>query len=85
MQANVDHVKATQKQFQAVLKLVQSKNDENFFILRNESVQKITEIVGGHLKILPTKLFEIKGIIAALSVCNVQLTQNMIFLQQIQG
>ena len=44
---NVDHIMATQKQFQAVLDRVQTKNDENFIILGNEieetqeSVQKI--------------------------------------------
>ena len=81
---------ATQKQFQAVPERVQTKNDENFFILGNEiketqeSVPKITEIVGAQLKLLQTKLLEIKGVIASLSVCNVQFTQNMISNQQIR-
>ena len=87
---NVDHVMATQKQFQAVLERVQTKNDEKFCILGNqiketqESVQKITEIVGGQLKLLQNELLEIKGVIASISVCNVHFTQNMIFMQQIR-
>ena len=86
----VDHTMATQKQFQAVLERVQTKNDENFFILGNEfketqeSVQKITEIVGGQIKLPQTELLQIKGVIASISVCNVHLTQNMIFMQQIR-
>ena len=90
LEENVDHVMATQKQFQAVLERVQTKNDENFFILGNEikgtqeSVQKITEIVGGQLKLLQTELLHIKGVIAPISVCNVHFTQKMIFMQQIR-
>ena len=90
LEENVDHVMATQKQFQAVLERVQTKNDENFFILGNEiketqeSVQKITEIVGGQLKLLQTELLHIKGVIASISVCNVHFTQNIIFMQQIR-
>ena len=90
LEENVDHVMATQKQFQAVLERVQTKNDENFFILGNEiketqeSVQKITEIVGGQIKLLQTELLHIKGVIASISVCNVHFTQNMIFMQQIR-
>ena len=69
---------------------MQTKNDENFFILGNEtketqeSVQKITEIVGGQLKLLQTELLQIKGVIASITVCNVHLTQSMIFMQQIR-
>ena len=50
LEEKVNHVMATQKQFQAVLERVQTKNDENFFILGNEiketweSVQKITVV-----------------------------------------
>ena len=90
LEENVDHVMATQKQFQAVLERVQAKNDENFFILGNESketqqsVQKKTEIVGGQLKLLQTELLHIKGVTASISVCNVHFTQNMIFIQQIR-
>ena len=90
LEENVDHVMATQKQFQAVLERVQTKNDENFFILGNEiketqeSVRKITEIVGGQLELLQTELLHIKGVIASISVCNVHLTQNVIFMQQIR-
>ena len=82
---------ATQKQFQAMLETVQTKNDETFFILGSEiketqeSVQKMTEIVGGQLKLLQTELLQIKGVIASISVCNVHFTQNMIFMQQIRG
>ena len=36
LEENVDHVMATQKQFQAVLERVQTKNNENFIILENE-------------------------------------------------
>ena len=81
---------ATQKQFQAVLERVETKNDDCFFVLGKEiketkkSVREITEIVGGHLNLLQTEVFEIKGIIASLSVCNGHFTQNMIFLQQIR-
>ena len=80
---------ATQKQVQAVLERVQTKNDEKFFNLGNEnketqkSVQKIPEIVGGHLKRLQTVLLETKGVIVSISVCNVHFTQNMIFIQKI--
>ena len=35
LEESVDHVMATQKQFQAVLERVQTKNNENFFILGN--------------------------------------------------
>ena len=49
-----------------------------------ESVQKITELVGGQLKLLQTELLQIKGVIASISVCNVRFTQNMIFMQQIR-
>ena len=90
LEENVDHVMATQKHFQAVLERVQTKNDENFFILgkeikeTQESVQKITEIVGGQLKLLQTELLQIKGVIASKSVCNVHSTQNMNFMQQIR-
>ena len=80
---------ATQKHFQAVLERVQTKNDD-FFILGNEiketqeSVQKITEIVGGQSKLQQTELLEIKGVIASLSVGDVHFTQNMIFMQEIR-
>ena len=90
LEENVDHVMATQKQFKAVLERVQTKNDETFFILGNEiketqeSLQKLTGIVGGELKLLQTELLQIKGVIASISVCNVHLTQNMIFMQQIR-
>ena len=81
---------ATQKQFQAVLERVQTKNDECFSILGKEiketqkSVREIMEIVGGHLNLQQTEVFEVKGIIALLSVCNGHFTQNMIFMQQIR-
>ena len=90
LEENVDHVMATQKQFEALLERVQTKKDENVFILGNEiketheSVQKITKIVGGQLKLLQTELLQIKGVIASISVCNVQFAQNVIFMQQIR-
>ena len=39
-------------------------------------------MVGGQLKLLQTELLEIKRIIVSLTVCNVDFTQNMIFMQQ---
>ena len=90
LKKNVDHVMATQKQFQAMLERVQTKNDASFFILGNEiketqeNVQKITEIVGGQLKLLQTELLQIKGVIASISLCNVHFTQKMIFMQHIR-
>ena len=86
---NVDHVMAADKQIQVVLGRVQKKNDENSLIVGNEfketreSVPKITETVGVELKYLQTELLEIKSVIASLSVCNVNFTQNMIFIQHI--
>ena len=46
--------------------------------------RKIAEIVGGQLKLLQTELLKINGLIAALQVCNVHLTQEMNFMQQIR-
>ena len=90
LEENVNHVLATQKQFQSVLERIQTKNEKNFFILGNEiketqdSVQKITDIVRGQIKLLQTELLQIKGVIASISECNIHFTQSMIFMQQIR-
>ena len=69
LEENFDQIMATQNQFQAALEKVQTKNDENFFLGNEiketqESVPKITEIVGGQLKLLQTELLEIKAVFA---------------------
>ena len=78
---------ATQKQFQGVLERVLTKNDENFFILGSEikeTQESVHKRVSGQLKLLQTELLQIKGVIASISVCNINFTQNMIFVQQIR-
>ena len=90
LQNDIDGILATQNQFQDVLQRVQTKNDEKFFLLGNEikdtqdSVVKITKLVGTQLKALEKELMEIKGVIANLPVCNQQLIHSMSFLQQIR-
>ena len=89
MQHDIDGILAAQNQFQDVLQRVQTKNDENFFLLDHEitdtkdSVVKITKLVGTQLQAWK-KLMEIKGVIANLPVCNRQLIHRMSFFQQIR-
>ena len=70
LQNDIDGILATRNQFQDVLQRVQTKNDEKFVLLDNEikdtqdSVVKITKLVGTQLKALETELMEIKGVIA---------------------
>ena len=49
-----------------------------------DSVVKITKLVGTQLKALEKELMEIKGVIANLPVCNQQLIHSMSFFQQIR-
>ena len=90
MQNDIDGILATQNQFKDVLQRVQMKNDEKFFLLGNEikdtqdSVFKITKLVGTQLKALENELISIKGVIANIPVCNQQLIHSMSFLQQIR-
>ena len=88
LQSDIDGILATQNQFQDVLQRVQTKNDGKFFLLGNEikdaedSVVKITKLVGTQLKALENELMEIKCVIAKLPVCHRQLIRSMSFLQQ---
>ena len=90
LQHDIDGVLATRNQFQDVLQRVRTKNDENCFLLGHEikdtqdSVAKITKLVGTQLKALEKELWEIKGVIANLPVCNQQLIHSMSFFQQIR-
>ena len=90
LEKTVEQVMKTQRQFKDVLERVQTQNDKNFFLLGNEikdtqdSIQKITDIVGSQLKLLEKDLLQIKGVIAHLSICNMHITQTMIFSQQIR-
>ena len=87
---DIDGILAPQNQFQDVLQRVQTKNDEKVFLLGNEikdtqdSVVKITKLVGTQLKALEKELMEIKGVIANLPVCHRQIIHSMSFLQQIR-
>ena len=88
LENDIDGTLATQNMFQVVLQRVQTRNDENFFLLGIEikdlqdSVLKITKLVGTKLKALETKLLQIKGVIARLLVCNRQLIHSMPSCQQ---
>ena len=86
LQNDIDGILATQNQFQDVLQRIQTKNDEKFFLLGNEikdtqdSVVKITKLVGTQLKALEKELMEIRGVIASLPVCHRQIIHSMSFL-----
>ena len=71
--------------FRKTLEAIQSRNDENFFQLRNEmketqeSVAKITEVEGDNLQKLDVELRQIKGVITNLVDCNAHLAQTINF------
>ena len=76
--------------FQETLERVQSRNDENFFLLGNEiketqeSVAQITEVVSDKLQKLDVELRQIKGVISHVVDCNAHLAQTIYFYQQLQ-
>ena len=88
--ADVENILKQQTVLQKSLKRVQTRNNENFFLLANEiqetqeSVAKITEVVNDNLQKLDVELREIKGIISHIVDSNAHLAQTINFQQQLQ-
>ena len=80
-----------QRSFQETLQRVQTKNDENFFMLGHEikatqeSVQQINDAIGANLRLLQTDILKIKGVLARTWKCNLHIIQNMYFSEEIRS
>ena len=72
LEADVNNLLQRHTVFQKTLEQVQNRNEENFFLLRNERqetqerVAKITEFVNDDLQKLDVELRKIKGVISHL-------------------
>ena len=90
LEADVRNLIRNQQALQDILTRVQIKNDRNFFLLGNEikstqeSVAKIKEVVGTHLKTLENDILNIKGTLFTLHECYSHITRNVVIAQQIR-
>ena len=90
LEADIEKMLKQQTVFQKTLERVQTRNDENFFLLGNEiqetqeSVAKITQVVNDNLQKLDVELRANKGVIFHLVDCNAHLAQTWNFYKQFQ-
>ena len=90
LEADVENMLKQETVFRKTLESVQSRKDENFFLLGNEiketqeSVAKITEVVSDNLQKLDVELRQIKGFKSHLVDCNAHLAHTISFYQQLQ-
>ena len=90
LEAGVRNIMRNQQALQDTRTRVQTKNERNFFLLGNEikrtqeSVAKIKEVVGTHIKTFENDIPKIKGTLSTLHECYSHETRNVVIAQQIR-
>ena len=86
----VEQILKTQEETIATLQLVQSANDENFFLLGSEvratqqNIRNLRDAVNDHLQVLHDRINGIQGDLIQQKECQRRQAQHSLFLQEIR-